>query len=293
IYGLVDDDIYAAKVKLPKLLLDTYKDKTGYVPRPVNTPAPVVKQATPDSGIKVNGIVLSTPAELATPESAPTPTPTPVPTPAPTPVPIELPEIKDAAYAEVFYNPNGTWYHAKKNCQNMVNAVSHTLEEAAKAGKKVCDVCGVTPFSMMDCENYLWTDTRGYAHTTDECASFAEGRYTIVPFEDVYSGSYKYCDACNADTCYLYMRQNDAMYIAESQIIDEQMMALYDYEKTITVYYGENSRKYHRTAECQYMNKDIYKHTLYQALHVDMKQICTLCNPLTEAEALEQMSASK
>ena len=41
------------------------------------------------------------------------------------------------------------------------------------------------------------------------------------------------------------------------------------------------------------MYKDEYKHTLYQALHVDFKDYCTLCNPMTEDEAMSRLAESK
>lgn len=295
-YGEIDDNLYAVKVQLPGTLLGMYKDKIGYEPKKEAVLSPE-KQATPDSGMTVYVNTPSTPEEVTRPEATPVPAATPAPTftpvPTATPEPIILPEIKDVSLAEVFFTNGGTYYHAKSNCSGMMNAASKTLLQAQEKGKKYCDVCGVTSFDMMDCENYLWVDTDRKAHTTDECRDFADGRYTVLPFDDVYNGSYQYCETCEADICYEYMRRNDSMYIVNSELMDEQLKELYDYERTITVYYGENSRQYHRIPECQYMTKDIYKHTLYQALHVDMKKLCTLCNPLTEEQAYEQLNSMK
>lgn len=297
VYSEIDDNLYAVKVELPKLLLEKFKLLIDYVPKTQEVTIPV-KLATPDMG----GLNVATPKQAtekeplneATSEPTPEPTPalptaTPAPThtPAPTATPVVLPEIKDVTLAEVFYTQNGIYYHAKTNCSGMMNAVSHTLKEAQTVNKKHCDSCGVVAFSMMECENYLWVDTKNRAHTTDECMKFASGAYRVLPFDDVYNGSYNYCADCKSDICYDYMFQNDLRYVKDNEMLDEERIALYEYEKGITVYYGVNSRNYHANAECMHMTGDKYIHTLYQALHVDMKQVCELCNPLTENEIIE------
>lgn len=300
-YRYVDQNIYAMKVTLPDMLLEKFKDLIDYVPKaPVeNIP---VKLATPDMG-GLNVATQNTPSEVAKVELEEEPdailtiepevTPATAQTPAPTkePEPIVLPEIKDVSLAEVFYTANGTYYHAKTNCSGMMNAVSHTLKDAKDVNKKHCDSCGVVAFSMMECENYLWVDVKNRAHTTDECAMFAQGQYKVLPFDDVYNGSYNYCEECKSTVCYDYMFRNDIRYIKDNEILDEERIALYEYEKTITVYYGVNSRNYHANAECMHMNDAKFVHTLYQALHVDMKQICELCKPLTEQEALNLLNS--
>lgn len=301
-YSEIDDNLYAVKVKLPKLLLEKFKVLIDYVPEVKESNIPV-KLATPDMG----GLNVAT-ANQATvnqatekePEKAPAPTPvlptaTPAPTetPAPTATPVVLPEIKDVALAEVFYTMGGTYYHAKANCSGMMNAVSHMLKEAQAVNKKHCDSCGVVAFNMMECENYLWVDTKNRAHTTDECLQFAPGAYKVLPFDDVYNGSYNYCAECKSDICYDYMFQNDLRYVKDSEMLDEERIELYEYEKGITVYYGVNSRNYHANAQCMHMNGEKYIHTLYQALHVDMKQVCELCGPLTENDVIEMIRGEK
>lgn len=291
-YDKVDLNLYAVKVQLPSMLLEKFKELIDYQP-PEEEAAVPVKLATPDMGgltvATVNQATEKEPEEEIALEPVPAPVPTATPKPEPTKAPVVLPEIKDVSLAEVFYTPNGVYYHAKTNCSGMMNAVSHTLKEAMTAGKQHCDSCGVVAFSMMECENYLWVDVKNRAHTTDECAQFAQGAYKILPFDDVYNGSYNYCDECNSTVCYEYMLQNDVRYIKDNEILDEERLSLYEYEKGITVYYGANSRNYHATAECMHMTQDKYIHTLYQALHVDMKQVCELCKPLTEADAIELM----
>lgn len=296
-YSEIDENLYAVKVKLPSLLLEKFKDLINYVPekKEVNIP---VKLATPDMG----GLNIATLPQATEKEAEPEPTATPKPvlpaetpkptfTPAPTATPIALPKVKDVALAEVFYTANGTYYHAKTNCSGMMNAVSHTLKEAQIVNKKHCDSCGVVAFTMMECENYLWVDIKNRAHTTDECAQFANGPYKVLPFDDVYNGSYNYCAECGSDICYDYMLKNDHRYVKDNEMLDEERIALYEYEKGITVYYGVNSRNYHANAECMHMTGDKYIHTLYQALHVDMKQVCELCSPLTENDVMELIRA--
>lgn len=280
LYDRVDDNIYAMRAELPALLLDKYKRAIDYK-EPVKPAKELVKQATPDSGVSVTLAPTFTPA--------PTATPTPTPSPTPTPVPVMLPAIKDAGLAPVFFTPNGVYYHATENCSGMMNAVSHTLLEAREAGKQVCDTCEVTPYSMIDSDHYLWVDDELVAHTSDECLEFAQGRYALLPFEEVYAGSYTYCEACGGSTCLAYIRQHESQFAVSYEDLDELTRKLYEYEKTITVYYGTNSRKYHANAECMYMVDDKYKHTLYQALHADNKQRCELCQPPSEEDARAEM----
>ncbi|MBR3928499.1 MAG: PT domain-containing protein [Clostridia bacterium] len=292
-YSEIDENLYAVKVELPKLLLEKFKSLIDYTPSRKETNVPVML-ATPDmGGLNVtpsNQATEKEPEVQTTPAPVqPTATPESTPTPAPTKAPIVLPEIKDVALAEVFYTQGGTYYHAKTNCSGMMNAVSHTLKEAQSANKKVCDSCGVVSFGMMECANYLWVDTKNRAHTTDECLEFAPGAYKVLPFDDVYNGSYNYCAECKSTVCYDYMLENDLRYVKDSEILDEERIALYEYEKGVTVYYGVNSRNYHATAECMHMTGDKYIHTLYQALHVDMKQVCELCKPLTENQVIEMI----
>ncbi len=317
LYSHVDDNIYAAKVHLPTILLDEYKELTEYKD-PDEGKEPAVKKATPDSGISVQltkkpeVTPVPTPAPYAgqvliqkvTPSPAPFEAPAGTPAPEnttametepvsePTPEPITLPKIKDVAKAPVYYTPNGTYYHLTSNCSNMVNANKRTLEDAKKAGKQVCDVCGVTSYAMMDSENYLWVTSEKIAHTTNDCDNFKTVRYSVLPFEDIYNKNYQYCELCGADICHRYMEQNHTKYAVGYDIEDENTMRLYDFERTITVYYSEYSRQYHATLECQYMSGEKYYHTLYQALHVDGKQRCLKCNAPTEEDALYQMSAA-
>ncbi len=204
---------------------------------------------------------------------------------------VSLPKIKDVSLAPVFFTNGGTWYHATSNCQKMMNAVSHTLGEAKNANKLSCDVCGVIPLSMLDSEHYLWLDVAHTAHTTDECRLFAQGKYTVLPYEDIYGKNYPFCAACGAKDCLAYIEQNRLQFTINSEGIDEATLALYDYEKTITVYYGDNSRKYHSSPDCMYMNDAKYIKTLYMALHVDNKQRCSICSAVTEEDAMRQMSA--
>ncbi len=204
---------------------------------------------------------------------------------------VSLPEIKDVSLAPVFFTNGGKWYHATSNCQKMMNAVSHTLGEAKDANKLVCDVCGVIPLSMLDSEHYLWLDVAHTAHTTDECRMFAQGKYTVLPYEDIYGKNYPFCEACGAKECLAYIEQNKLQFTINSEGLDEATLALYEYEKTITVYYGDNSRKYHSDADCMYMTDAKYRKTLYMALHVDNKQRCSICSAITEEDAMRQMSA--
>lgn len=286
-YGEVGGNISAVKNELPALLLDGYKKLAGY-PEPTATPAPT---PAPEKGVSVTVKNTEPPAGQPTPTPSPTPTPapTPTPTPSPTATPIVLPKIKDVADAPVYYTKGGTYYHETENCSGMLNAVSHKLSEARSDGKKVCDKCNVVSYNLMDTEYYLWVDRKNVAHATNDCVEFSGQRYSVLPFEDVYEGSFSYCTACGGSVCFEYMRQNDTRFNVAYENIDESMKELYDYEKTVTVYYGENSRSYHANPECQYMKDAKYVHTLYQALHVDGKMRCEICAAMTEAQAMEEM----
>ena len=55
----------------------------------------------------------------------------------------------------------------------------------------------------------------------------------------------------------------------------------------------KDSRSYHADTACQRMTNSKYVHTLYQALHVDKKNRCGLCHPITEEEARSAMTATK
>ena len=77
--------------------------------------------------------------------------------------------------------------------------------------------------------------------------------------------------------------------MTSSEELDTQTWLLQEYEKTITVYYGVNSKKYHSTQECNQMYDDRYVHTLYEALHIDGKKPCSVCNPFSEGDALEEL----
>lgn len=92
-------------------------------PRPTSAPTPL-------------------PTEAPTLESTPLPTeastlePTPIPTEAPTPMPTSVP-----GETMVYFNPNGTYYHAYSDCSGMKGAEYHTLDEAIDAGKQPCPAC--------------------------------------------------------------------------------------------------------------------------------------------------------
>jgi len=240
-----------------------------------------------------NGIKYTYPNALdwlsATPTPTPMPTPTPTPTATPASTPVELPEIKDVSEAPVYYTKGSKYYHLTNNCSGMspAKADQHTLAEAVTAGKQTCQNCGVVSADLMDYTgNYLWVDSSNTAHTTDVCIEFVTGRYQVLTFEELYNGHYTYCTACRGDVCRQYMLEHGSLYYD----LDSETTLLCDYEKTITVYYGENSRKYHANMECQMMYDSRYIHTLYDALHVDKKERCGLCAPTTEEEAAEQLA---
>ena len=287
LYGHVDENISAVRRVLPGVLLSGYKRLVGYAePEAARAPEPVSEKGV---SVTVRGTEPPTGQPTPTPTPTPTPEPTPTPTPVPTAAPVTLPKIKNVADAPVYYTKGGTYYHVTENRSGMMNAVSHKLSEAQADGKKVCEKCGVVSYNLMDTEYYLWVDEKNVAHTTDECAEFFGYRYFVYPFEDVYEGSFSYCAACGGSACFEYMRQNDERFNVAYENLDEGMKELYDFEKTVTVYYGESSRSYHANPECQYMKDAKYVHTLYQALHVDGKQRCEICAAMTEAQAMEKM----
>lgn len=283
LYERVDGNIEAVKKRLPRVLINKFSALNGYDIAPAS--GPVYTQN--DMGISVTNKAQPTATVAYT--AAPTPSPTPTATPEPTLAPVTLPAIKDVALAPVYFTAGGTYYHATANCSGMMNAVSHTLAEAQAAGKKVCENCGVVSFSLMDTGEYLWIDQRNVAHTSIDCLDFNGQRYAVLPFEDVYEGSFTYCATCGGSTCFEYMRQNDKRYNVSYTNLDGSTIELYNYEKTITVYYSESSRSYHANPDCQHMRDEKYKHTLYQALHIDNKKRCELCAPLTEEQALNAM----
>ncbi|MBQ6645761.1 MAG: hypothetical protein IJM56_03675 [Clostridia bacterium] len=269
--------------ELPRRLLSSYKKAVGYkepatAPTPASTVQTVVERVTP------------TPTFTPMPEN--TPKPTPVVTQAP--AKVTLPEIRSAAEAGIYYNPGGTSYHIKSTCYNMFSSESHTLAEAASAGKVACQNCSVPSLELLSHEqtDYLWVDSKNVAHTSDLCVEFM-GDYRLVPFTDVYEGHYTYCPKCKADTVYEYMRQNDTSYNVQYEELTQDEILLYEYEKTITVYYGENSRSYHSTQDCQQMYDEKYTHTLFEALHKDGKKPCSACNPYNEADAREYLDSLK
>ncbi len=270
--------------ELPRRLLGAYKTAVGYQQTAASTPAPTASAQTV--------VQRETPAPTDTPMPEVTPKPTPAATEAPKKV--SLPKIRSASEAGVYYNPGGTSYHIKSTCYNMYSSESHTLAEAAKAGKVACQNCAVPSLELLSHTqtDYLWVDSRNVAHTSDLCVEFM-GDYRIVPFDDVYEGHYTYCPKCKADVCYEYMHQNDARYNVQYDTLTQEEILLYEYEKTITVYYGENSRSYHSTQDCQQMYEEKYVHNLFEALHKDGKKPCSACNPYNEADAREYLDSLK
>ena len=276
------------KTELPAGLLAAYKNMVGYK-EPERSKTPKVQNP---SGLVVANTFTPEPTQVFT-------STTPVPSvpaitataePTPTPAPIVLPAVKDVSEAPVYFTPGGTYYHLIKNCSGMMNAESHTLREAQIAGKQVCEKCGVVSTQMLSrgTTDYLWVDTRNVAHTSDVCLGFEGNTYRIIPFKDVYEGHYTYCPKCQADTVYEYLRRQE-LGVNTGEEADTQTRLLYEYEKTITVYYGVNSKKYHSTQKCNQMYDDRYVHTLYEALHTDGKKPCSVCNPFTEGDALEEL----
>jgi len=289
LYAYVEPNIHAVKHDMVVLAAEKYLEIRGE-----STPAPTAPAIEKQAENK--GVQITEPTATPTPTLAPVATPTPTPTPAPTatPAPVTVPEIKNVSEAPVYYTKGGKYYHLTNNCSGMspAKADQHTLAEALKAGKKTCQNCGVVGADLLDYTgNYLWIDSSNVAHTTDICIEFTTGKYQVLPFEDVYQGHYTYCPVCKGDVCYEYMLQNDSRYHTAYDDLDSETRILYDYEKTITVYYGENSRKYHATTECQMMYDAKYAHTLYEALHVDVKERCGICTPRTEEIAQEEVKA--
>ena len=88
-------------------------------------------------------------------------------------------------------------------------------------------------------------------------------------------------------------RWTKRMFWGASKELTQDEILLYEYEKTITVYYGENSRSYHSTQDCQQMYDEKYTHTLFEALHKDGKKPCSACNPYNEADAREYLDSLK
>ena len=274
------------KQELPCLVVAKYSELMGKgyrMPEKVEAKTTTEVNVTPE------------PEEIK-PESTPLPTVPVNKEPEPASTPILLPEIKDVSEAPVYYTTNGRAYHLTNNCSGMSPEIaeSHTLAEAKKDGKAVCDVCGVADKSLIDKKDLkiLWIDDKKVAHTTDVCLDF-EGTYRIVTFENAYAGNYKYCEKCSADVCLAYMRSKDVTYNAVYEGLDIETQRLYDYEKAITVYYGENSRLYHSTQKCQQMYAEENVHTLYDALHTDVLRPCTICTPFNEEDCVEEIAKAK
>ena len=279
------------KLDLPVLLLDKYKEMTGYEP-PEETRLPEKKD---NAGVTVTAAPTAeaTPAPAQTDEPGETPEPTPAPslTPEPTKEPVVLPKIKDVALAPVYYTKNGTWYHLTENSCGMIGGVSHTLEEAQKAGKKVCPECAVTDYAILSNKDlqYLWVDSKSVAHCSDECAEFADRAYRIVSFDEVYTGHYIYCSECGSEIVHQYMQQKDNSYNVSIEEADVGTQLLYKAEQATTVYYGINSRYYHANRDCQQMFDDKYVHNLFEALHKDGMRPCPTCDPQNEGDIQEEL----
>ncbi|MCR4621383.1 MAG: hypothetical protein K5663_04810 [Clostridiales bacterium] len=276
------------KTEVPRALLAAYIDMVGYK-EPEKNHAPKVQN--PSGLIVANTFTPEPTVVFASTTPMPSiPAITKIPTPTPTPEPIVLPAVKDVAEAPVYFTPGGTYYHLIRNCSGMMNAESHTLKEAKAAGKQVCGKCGVVSTAMLSrgTTDYLWVDTHNVAHTSDVCKGFEGTTYKIIPFKDVYEGHYTYCPKCKADSVYEYLRRQE-LGVRNEYEADTQTRLLHEYEKTITVYYGSNSKKYHSTQECGQMYDDRYVHTLYEALHTDAKKPCSICNPFSEGDALEEL----
>jgi NADH:ubiquinone oxidoreductase subunit 3 (subunit A) len=275
----------------PEAALDGFKKLSGYK----ETEAETEKPSKEDQHETVKTAVISreTPAPTATPLPSETVKPTPVATKAPERV--TLPEIRPASEAQVFYNDGGTYYHLKDTCTGMFKkADSHTLSQAAAAGKQACQNCRVISLDILNHTetDYLWVDSKNVAHTTDLCLEF-EGDYHLVSFTEVYEGHYTYCPRCKADQVFEYLRQNDSSYNLDYDSLTQDDILLYEYEKTIEVYYGSNSRYYHSTRDCAQMYDDSYTHNLLEALHKDGKKPCSVCNPDNEADAREYLDKLK
>lgn len=296
LYARVSDNLQAVTSDMPTMLLAEYKTRIGYVePEPVsislsasNTPPPEVKNAnlsakdapatsTPSEAVtRTNNLLSALDLPIAT-VSEPTKLEK-----------ITLPTIKDASYAPVYFTQNGVRYHMTQNCSGMMNAVSHTLNEANEANKAPCEACGTPLFSMIDCDELLWVDTQNMAHTSDECLEFASSYYRLMLFDEIQNGIYSFCKACGGDICESYINQNIVKYITDAAQIDENTHKLYNYEKSITVYYMPNYRYYHADMNCDGFMTGDFVNSLYAALHVDGLSPCAKCTPLTEEAIMEQ-----
>lgn len=147
---------------------------------------------------------------LPTPSPSPSPTPSPTPAPTPTPEPVVVtPEkaLKSAGEALVYHSSNGGWYHTEPNCSGMSGAKLYPLSECVGRYKR-CRKCEA-PLPELVNEHCLWMDVNGECHTTDECPSFAEGKYTLVPRDEALSAGYTGCTVCSANE-----------YLVENTIID-------------------------------------------------------------------------
>ncbi len=284
--GGTAENVREIKQSLPKALLSVMKNYSGYT-EPKQSQEPRTQNP-------LAGIVLTSPTPAPTRMLAATPVPTmaPTPEPTPTPMPVELPEIRDVAEAPVYYTPGGTYYHLISNCSGMLGASSHTLKEAVEAKKQVCPQCSVVSTAMMERaeKDYLWVDAKNVAHTTDICRDFYKGTYRVIPFDDVYAGHFTYCPKCHADVCFEYMRQHDSAYNVNETTLDPVTKLIYEYEKTVPVYYSKTSRYYHSSQDCQQMYDDKYTHSLYEALHQDGKNPCPECNPFNEGDVREKLA---
>ena len=269
--------------ELPVRLNLAYKNLVGYKEesRPVTAAKP-----------KGSNIVYSQAAAVPTATPMPQTTPNPVPQAAAVPARVSLPSIRSASEAAVYYNPGGVSYHIKSTCYNMFSAESHTLAEAARDGKTACTNCSVPSLDFLSHPqtDYLWVDGKNIAHTSDLCVEFT-GDYRLISFEDVYEGHYTYCPKCKADLCYEYIRQNDTRYNVQYDTLTAEEILLYEYEKTIEVYYTTNGRSYHSSPDCQQLYDDKYVHNLFEALHKDGMKPCSVCNPYNEADAREYLAS--
>ena len=86
------------------------------------------------------------------------------------------------------------------------------------------------------------------------------------------------------------MRQKDAAFNVSDGDIDPATRLVYEYEKTVTVYYSQTSRYYHSSQDCQQMYDDKYVHSLFEALHQDGKNPCPVCDPFNEADVRERFA---
>ncbi|MBQ3669688.1 MAG: hypothetical protein II920_10745 [Clostridia bacterium] len=275
------DSAAYVKHEMPSKLLGVFKKLVSYE-EPVAVAA--VKPASASSVV-----IRYTPEPTAEPVNAAVVLPTP--SPVMTVKKVELPEIRNVSEAGVYYNKGGMYYHVASTCKDMFSADSHTLAEAAASGKVACKNCSVVSMELLshETEDYLWVDSKNVAHTTDVCSEFI-GAYRVIPFDDVYQGHFTYCPKCHADTVYEYMRQHDAGFNVDYDNITQDEVILYEYERTIDVYYTANSRFYHANRECQQMEDEQAAHNLFEALHKDNKRPCPVCNPANEADASEYLA---